>query len=195
MVSRSSNSTNRRRVVSINGGMDSGAESEQSEFVQMLTDAQPLLFSYISMLLGGVQEAGNVLQETNLVLWKKAAEYSAGTSFMAWAREIAYFKALSHIRDQKRSRLILDQARIEGVLASEPTWQDHDDRRLALRHCLTTLSDEQIQLLRMRYTSETPVNEIAMQTGKSEGAVKMALRRIRIALMECIQRQLGVSHA
>ncbi|MEQ8848266.1 sigma-70 family RNA polymerase sigma factor [Botrimarina sp.] len=170
-------------------------DDRESDFVTHLTDAQPALFSYICMLLGGVQEANNVLQETNLVLWKKAGEFQPGSNFKAWAREVAYYKALSHMRDSKRSRVFIDQDRIEAAIASSSVLEDTDERRVALRHCLTELTDEQMNLLGMRYRAETPVVQIASLLGKSEGAVKMTLRRIRLGLMECIQRRIRAGHA
>ena len=165
-------------------------DSDRDQFVQLLTAAQPQLFGYICALLGSVQEAGNVLQETNLVLWKKAADFQPGTSFMAWAREVAYFKALSFVRDRKRSRLVLDQELVERAL-DVTRHDDGDERRVALRHCLATLEARQRDLLRLRYQQGAAIEAIAREANKSEGAIKMALRRIRLALLECINRKLG----
>ena len=168
-------------------------DPDLEDFVRLLTEAQPRLHSYICMLLGGVQEAGNVLQETNLVLWKKADQFTPGTSFIAWAREIAYFKAMSCQRDRGRSRMILDQQRIELAVAA--TDAGGDDRRVALRHCLSDLQEEQLHLLKLRYTLELPIQTMGQRLGKSEGAVKMALRRVRLALMRCITQRLEAGHA
>lgn len=166
-----------------------------AEFIALLTEAQPKLFAYISMLLGGTQESANVLQETNVVLWKKSRDFRPGTNFTAWAREIAYFKVLSYLRDRKRSRVIVDQQRIEAALAASTAGDGDADRRIALRHCLSELNDDQLDLLRLRYRVEAPLTEIASGMGKSEAAIKMSLRRLRLRLLACIQRRMGASHA
>jgi RNA polymerase sigma-70 factor, ECF subfamily len=162
----------------------------KTQFVQLLTAAQPRLFSYITTLLGDVHDANNVLQDANVTLWTKAADFQPGTSFIAWAREIAYYKALSFVRDVKRDRLIVDHALVEQVFAKTDEVE-FDDRRLALRHCVAELKERQRDLLRVRYAEGASLAQIARQTAKTEAAVKMAMRRIRMALMACVQRRLA----
>src|SRR5262245_43171691 len=125
------------------------AES-RDEFVRLLTGEQTSLFSYIATLLGDVNDASNVLQQTNMVLWRKADEFEAGTSFHAWARKVAYFQTLAYIRDMKRDKLVFDEELILQ-LADRPTIEDEDERRIALRHCLGTLSESSLELLQQRY--------------------------------------------
>jgi RNA polymerase sigma-70 factor (ECF subfamily) len=162
----------------------------KAQFVQLLTAAQPRLFSYITTLLGDVHDANNVLQDANVTLWTKANDFQPGTSFIAWAREIAYYKALSFVRDVKRDRLIVDHALVEHVFARTDDVED-DERRLALRHCVAELNERQRDLLRARYADGASLAKIACQTKKTEPAVKMALHRIRTALMACVQRRLA----
>jgi RNA polymerase sigma-70 factor (ECF subfamily) len=164
----------------------------KTQFVQLLTSAQPRLYSYIATLLGDVHNANNVLQEANLLLWTKADDFQPGTNFIAWAREIAYFKALSFVRDVKRDRLIVNHDLVERVFEKSDHIDD-DERRIALRHCISELSERQQDLLRVRYANGSSVAEIARQTEKTEGAVKMALSRVRMALMACVQRRLAQS--
>ncbi len=168
------------------------ASDDQAQFVQMLTAAQPRLFGYIAALLGDVHEANNVLQETNLVLWVKAHEFRAGTSFFAWAREIAYFKALSFYRDAKREKLIVDHSLVEDIFARSDAL-DLDDRRAALRHCLGQLDERQQSLLRHRYAEGTSIIDLAQHQNKSIGAVKMSLKRLRASLLGCIERRMRMT--
>jgi RNA polymerase sigma-70 factor, ECF subfamily len=166
-------------------------DDRTAEFVQLLTGAQPELFTYICLLISGTHEVSNVLQETNLTLWEKMEQFKSGTNFSAWAREIAYFKALAYVRDKKRSRLVLDQEAVERAIAHAAKI-DSDDRQLALRHCMSTLSEINLRLLQQRYQSEVPLAEIAVRMKKSEGAIKMMLRRLRMSLLACINQRLGV---
>ena len=68
------------------GRMDA-AETER--FVNHLTSAQAVLYAYITSLLGDRESAKDVLQETNLVLWRKSAEFDEHKSFAAWSSGIA----------------------------------------------------------------------------------------------------------
>lgn len=44
-------------------------------FVQLMTAHQGRLYGYILSLLGDVDQANDVLQESNVVLWRNAAEF------------------------------------------------------------------------------------------------------------------------
>jgi RNA polymerase sigma-70 factor (ECF subfamily) len=173
------------------GGTVSNCDS-RDEFVRLLTSAQPRLFSYLAMVLGDVHDANNVLQEANVTLWTKADEFTPGTNFLAWAREVAYFKALAFVRDRKRDKLIVDQDLIERVAAGRQHGEI-DQRRASLRHCLSHLNEKQMNVLRMRYSAGASIAAIASQEQKSEAAVKMSLRRLRLSLMTCIQRRLALA--
>jgi RNA polymerase sigma-70 factor (ECF subfamily) len=125
-----------------------------------------------------------------MVLWRKAGEFTIGTNFQLWARKVAYFQTLAYLRDRKRDKHIFD-AELLDQLASRPSVRDEDERRVALRHCLGTISQESLELLRQRYAPGKSIATIARERNKSEGAIKMALMRIRQALVHCIERQLA----
>lgn len=164
----------------------------QADFIRQLTAAQPRLFRYIVTLLGDVHDAGNVLQETNVFLWSRAEQFRPGSNFFAWAREVAYLKAISFVRDRHRERLIVDHALVEHAFQdAEPA--DDDERRIALRHCLTQLDERQMKLLKLRYYEGAPLQEIADRQGRTVGAVKMALKRVRQALLGCIKRRTSLA--
>jgi RNA polymerase sigma-70 factor (ECF subfamily) len=161
------------------------------EFVYQLTDWQNRLFGYLVTLLGNLHDARDVLQETNLVLWRKMGDFEPGTDFGAWARKCAYYQALAFLRDRKRDRHIFDDDLL-ALFADEAASSLHDDdeRRLALRDCLAQLPDRQRELLSLRYREEIPVRQLAADFGKKESAMKMALMRIREALHTCIDSRL-----
>jgi RNA polymerase sigma-70 factor (ECF subfamily) len=165
------------------------AESAREEFVQLLTGEQTRLFGYIVTLLGDVNDASNVLQQANMVLWRKANEFKPGTNFHMWAKKTAYYQTLAYLRDRKRDKLVFDEDVLEQ-LASRPDEVDEDERRVALRHCLGGISRDSLDLLQQRYAPGKTISEIASLQRKTEGAVKMALMRIRQALIHCIEGQL-----
>ena len=74
------------------------------ELVGQLTACQGKLYGYIMSLLPDAHQARDVLQETNLVIWRKAAEYEAGTNFGAWVSRIAFYQVMAHRSRQKRDR-------------------------------------------------------------------------------------------
>lgn len=164
-------------------------ELVDERFVRELTAAQGQLLAYISYLLGNVHDANTVLQETNLVMWRKANEFSQIGNFIAWGREIAYFQTLAFLRDRKRDKLIFSQEVINTIVA-EREEVDFDERRLALRNCVAQLLGHKRELIEKRYVESKQIWQIAMDLQRSEGAIKMSLKRIRLGLMECINRRL-----
>ena len=55
--------------------LDKECPEAAEQFVERLGSCQDRLFAYILMLLSNRDAALDVLQETNLVLWRKAAEF------------------------------------------------------------------------------------------------------------------------
>ncbi len=67
-----------------------------------------------------------------------------------------------------------------------------EDRRLeALRACISSLPSKQRALIEARYEPGASVQRIAGEAGKSEGAISVALFRIRAALQQCIEQRLA----
>ena len=162
------------------------------DFVRLLTGEQTHLYGYIITLLGDVNDASNVLQQTNLVIWRKAQEFEPQSNFPMWARKIAYYQSLAFLRDRKRDRHIFDED-VLSELAARPSEDDEDERRIALRHCLGTISVQSLNLLQERYGPGKSISEIANDRHKTQAAVKMALMRIRQALVHCIEGQMATT--
>ncbi len=163
------------------------------QFVYQLTDWQTRLLSYLFTLLGDIHDARDVLQETNLVLWKKHGEGEPVLDFGAWAIKCAYFQALAFLRDRKRDPHLFDDELLD-LFAEVTTREPDEDRHLALRDCLSRLPAEQRGLLQERYCSGKTVRELAAEQGKKESAMRMLMMRIRDTLRVCIESKLREIH-
>jgi RNA polymerase sigma-70 factor, ECF subfamily len=163
----------------------------EETFVSDLTDWQNRLFGYLVTILGNIDDARDVLQETNLVMWRRMDTFTPGTDFGAWARRCAYFQAMAFLRDRKRGPSLLSEELLALIVEEEEnTSFDERERRLALRDCLGQLNDEQRGLIKRRYRDQVPVRKLAADLGKSESAMKMTLLRVRELLQVCITSKL-----
>ena len=163
------------------------------DLAQMLANHQGALFGYITFLAGRVDDVPEILQQTNLALLRKAAEFRPGSSFLAWARGIAYFEVLTFRRERGRDRHLFDDGLL-AQLACVPQSEEEDSRRrVALRHCLTELPDKHRQMIAQRYAADWSIMELARHWRRSEAAMKMALLRLRKSLFRCVERRLGSS--
>src|SRR5690606_36057690 len=135
--------------------------------------------------------AKDVLQETNLTLWRKAEDFEEGSSFTAWACRTAYFDLLNQRRKLSREQLVFDEEVFDYLAERQEERAVDSDRRLeALRACVEALPPVQRELVDRRYQPGASVQAIARDDGKSEGAVSQALFRIRAALQRCVEKRL-----
>jgi len=162
------------------------------EFVLALTEAQARLYAFVYKRLLNVELARDVLQETNLVLWRRASEFQPGTHFMAWAYRIAHFQILALRQKQAREKLVFSDELLQLLVEEEvETSELKQDRLTALQHCLDQAGDQPRALIAKRYAEGMAVQEIARRIGKSANAVSRSLYRIRLALLECVERERG----
>jgi len=167
-----------------------GAQEEQ--IVQHITASQDRLFAYILTLMPNRDAARDILQETNLVLWRRREDFEEGTSFVAWACKVAFFQVLAFRRDKGRDRHQFFSEELITQLASEV--QEEIDilpsQRKALQGCLGKLPEKQRWLITQRYSSNNSIKLIADMTGKTAGAVATSVYRIRNLLRNCVASKL-----
>lgn len=166
---------------------------EETEiFVQLLTAHQSMLYAYIRSLLPGSQAVQDVLQETNMVLWRRSEEFEAGTNFVAWACKVAYFQVLAFYRDNKRDSMVFN-VELVSLLAkqNEEKLAGSHDLQQVLSRCLAKLPEQSRHLIQERYAPGGSVQSIAEAQGRSVGAVSQMLYRIRQLLQECVQKTLA----
>ena len=156
-------------------------------FVERLTEAQSALYGCIHAMMAGAPAVADVLQETNRVLWKKAAEYDSSRTFLPWAYRVAHFEVLAHRKRQARDRLVFDEE-LMGLLADEYAQQSSSGALNALELCLQKLPVAQRELVESRYARGEAVADIAARDGKAANAVSALLYRIRGLLAECIEK-------
>ena len=171
-------------------------ETPDKEFVYLLTDWQNRLFGYLVTLLGNVHDAHDVLQETNLVLWRKMDEFAPDSNFGAWSRKCAYFQALAFLRDRKRDRHLFDDELLSQFAdEAKDTDCEDGDSMLAMRDCLMRLPAQHRQLINLRYSQNRSIGQLAKDAGKKESAMKMMLMRIRQTLHKCIELKIKETEA
>jgi len=171
--------------------MDASENSEQ--FVRDLTENQNRIYGYVYSLLGDHSRASDVVQEVNLVLWRKVDEYQSDRPFLPWAFAFARFQVLAHLRDHKRDRLLLDAELAESLSGDfEQASTQVDSIRVALRVCMQELTPSNRKLIEHRYFNAMPVADVAMSAGRSAGAIKVALLRIRQQLADCVQKRIAM---
>lgn len=166
-------------------------QRDTESFIELLTGAQSAVFGYVMSICHDPSLAKDIVQETNLTLWRKAEDFEEGTNFTAWACRTAYFHVLNHRRKQSREQLVFDEDVFDYLAERQEARSQHTDERLeALRACIGALPPQQRDLIDRRYLPGATVQAIAKDDGKSEGAISQALFRIRTALQKCVEQKM-----
>lgn len=164
---------------------------EQERFVRNLTNCQSSLYAYILSLLPNRNDANDVLQDVNLVMWRRSEEYVEDANFLAWAYKIARYKVLSHHRDRRRDKHVFDEALFNQLAdQAERRARDPDCAAALLDDCVEELPATQRQLIQDRYATGASVQDMASKQGQSAAVLSVTLSRIRHTLLDCVRRKL-----
>ena len=174
-----------------NPGAVTNTSSEQSDFQILLEAMQPRLYGFILKRLADRDQTLEVLQQTNLVICQKAADYRPGTNFEAWTFTIARFQLMAWRKNQSRNRLVFSDTVYEQIDRNSEKPEVDDDARVdVLKDCVKQLSIDESKLIEQRYREDRPLATIASTMNMSLDAIGMRLSRIRKKLGQCIQQKL-----
>jgi RNA polymerase sigma-70 factor (ECF subfamily) len=133
------------------------------------------------------ETARDLAQEVALRAWRRLATLEDPRSFTAWVRRIAANAA----RDHLRRVVVRREEELEQALELAGDDDPHADaeRRAELRLMLAALEDEDPEVveLLMARADGISVEALAVQSGLSEGALKMRLMRARKRLRERLE--------
>jgi RNA polymerase sigma-70 factor, ECF subfamily len=168
----------------------------EEELVALIARAQRRLFAFILAMVRRPDDAEDVLQEVNVVLWRKRNTYELGTDFLAWAFQISRNQVKAFRAKQRRHGDPFDEPLLEVIATvAESESALYDRRELALRKCMEKLPPHHREIVVRRYQPKAAVESMAAETGKSAKALSELLRRIRDTLRRCIEQTLAAESA
>lgn len=169
-------------------------ESSDSEFVRLLTKHQSPLRAYLLSLMPSYPDAEDLLQEVNILLWENRRAFQLGTNFKAWAYQVVRYRVINKRKKLQRESWLVFDDDLADTLAQDGeqfTSELFESKRDALRHCLRDLQPEDQRLIDAHYSSSGGLKRLASETGRSAGALRVALFRLRTGLRRCIDRRLA----
>ncbi len=168
---------------------------DQSDFEALWTDAAPRVRIFLAAACRDTTLVDDLMQEVAMTAWRKRSQFDKDRRFEAWIIGMARFVLLRHRRDMARQKVILAPdliERLETLATAE--GESLDDRRQALAVCVSALGESARTLLKIRYEVRTPLAEAAQQLGRSHGAIRTALARLRDSLRRCVIDRLNGVH-
>jgi RNA polymerase sigma-70 factor, ECF subfamily len=163
--------------------------SRTEEFVELSSRHQRQLLGYIFTLVRNMDDAEDLLQQTNLIVWRKFDDYQAGTDFMRWACHIAHLQAIAFLRSKGRNPVCLNEPLLRQLTDTRVDRSGvYEHYREGLHLCMERLSSPDRELLELCYDGDASIKEIAKNLGRSADSIYHSLKRIRYVLLECINR-------
>lgn len=171
-----------------------GEEKDTAELaVVRITAVQRPLYAYIRSLVIARDDVEDILQEVNLVLWRKIGEFDGRGPFLTWACHIAYLQVLAYCKRRRRDRrVVLDEAAMNEIARSMAAKVERIDARMeALGACLSKLAPSHRQMILRRYGRGSSVRALAEELDRPADSVRVTLHRIRQTLIDCVGRAMA----
>jgi RNA polymerase sigma-70 factor (ECF subfamily) len=162
------------------------------EILALFAQHQRRLYLYIVSMLPDPAAAEEVLQETNIVVWRKFDQFQPASDFRAWVFRIAYFEVRKYLERQRRHGVSFSPELLDELTAEHERQESAQEaRREALPGCMDKLPAADRELIQRVYGQGIEVPALAEQTGRHSTSIYRSLRRIRQLLLDCVERTLA----
>jgi RNA polymerase sigma-70 factor (ECF subfamily) len=149
------------------------------------------LVGYLTGILGDVERARDLAQETFLRVYRHAKGYRTHSRFTTWLYHIARNVARDELRTRRRRPVFAHgegaERRLHEAPGSTPAIGDALACKEVVRRILGQLSERDRTLLVLRDVRGHSYEEIAGQTGLALGTVKSGLSRARARFADAFQ--------
>lgn len=164
-------------------------EGDQHAFARLYDAYMERIYRYIYFRVADDEIAEDITSHVFLKAWEKLGSYQPGQSpFIGWLYRIAHNAVIDNYRTKK---IIIG---LDEVTPREISQDDGVEEKLErqiksqqLREALQELTEEQQQVLILKFISELSTAEIARQLGKQQGAVRALQMRALQGLNKSLQ--------
>jgi RNA polymerase sigma-70 factor (ECF subfamily) len=144
------------------------------------------IYSYLHMTVGNRHDAEDLTTQTFLRMLESIGKFRfQAAPFSAWLFRIAHNLSMDHFRANRRWQPEEDVPEPHG--SEERSAEDeafHSIGRKSLLELIDTLSQEQQQVLTLKFVFSFSNGEAATILGKTEGAVKSLQHRALVSLQK-----------
>lgn len=162
---------------------------DENAFARLYDAYQARIYRYVYFRVADDQVAEDIASQVFLKAWENLDRYRIwGSPFIAWLYRIAHNAVIDHYRTRK---LTIGLEEIETTYASSAKDLDEKlDMQFEshnLRLALQQLTEEQQQVLILKFISGLSAPEIARQMGKRQGAIRALQMRALQSLAKIME--------
>ncbi len=141
-------------------------------------------------------DAGEVLNEVMMEVWKKGDSFSGGSSVKTWLLAIVHHKAVDHVRKSARhdhdDESSIDHDAGDNVTCSVLDLQLSAEDGRHVKTCLGELANGHRQVVYLTFYEGYSYPDIAGILDIPEGTVKTRMMTAKKLLLSCLSRFLSV---
>jgi RNA polymerase sigma-70 factor (ECF subfamily) len=155
------------------------AAGDQAAFARMIDREAPRLLRFAQGLLGSLEEAEDVVQETLISFWENSARWRPEARIGTWLHTVCYNRAIDRLR---RRRNFVDESalgELPDVSRSVEEQLADSDAARSVQEAVGRLSHRQRSAVLLFHFQELPQREAAEIMGISEAAFESLLARAR----------------
>jgi RNA polymerase sigma-70 factor (ECF subfamily) len=171
------------------GQKENMVKSREQFVEQALAQYEGPLIGYALGIVHDLERARDVVQDTFIRLYQQDRE-KVQRGLKTWLFTVCRNRALDILRKEKRMVALDDAraARIEGTTVAPDRAADWDERVAQVMNALDRLSDNQREVVRLKFQQGLSYHEISEATGLTSGNVGFllhtGLKRLRSMLPE-----------
>ncbi|MBT1696731.1 sigma-70 family RNA polymerase sigma factor [Fulvivirgaceae bacterium PWU4] len=158
-------------------------------FLKGLEHNQQKLLRVCSVYAEDAEDKKDLFQEVLINIWQSMASFEEKSSLSTWMFRVTLNVCLRQQMKQlkKRARFQkLDSMTIENISEDEPN-QEEQERLIRLKRCIKKLNDADKAVTTL-YLEDLSYKEISDITGLTENNVAVKVRRIKMKLLNCINK-------
>jgi RNA polymerase sigma-70 factor, ECF subfamily len=165
------------------------SRGDATAFDQLYDAVSAAVYGLARRVVRDPTRAEDVTQEVFLEVWRKAARFDADKGkAKTWIMTIAHRRAVDAVRRSESNKRNDHQAAPDEVSHDEPAdaviaAEEHS----AVRDCLETLTDLQLESVRLAYFNGYTYGEVAALLEKPLPTIKTRMRDGLIRLRDCLE--------
>ncbi len=146
------------------------------------------IYNYIYYKTGHTVDAEDLTEQVFIKAWEAIGRFRPeGKPFAAWLFKVARNVVIDHYRTKKTNT---DLSEVMAVIAVDGDPEDAAQRKATqqmLRSAIRHLTDEQQQVILLKFMDGLDNTEISAMMGKKEGAIRALQYRALLALQRILQ--------
>ena len=165
------------------------ARGDSSAFESLYDEMGASVFGVARRVVRDPSRAEDVAQEVFLEVWRKAPSFDdARGSAKTWIMTIAHRRAVDAVRRNESQKKYDGRAVLDEVHHDEPVERViKEEEHSAVRTCLETLTELQMESVRLAYFNGYTYAEVASLLDKPLPTIKTRMRDGLIRLRDCLE--------